>query len=129
MSFPGGVIEESDRNSLETCYRETEEEIGIRKGDIDILGELKPQETSTGFYIHSFVGFLNNLTDLKINHDEVERLIYIPIKWLNNPDNSYTETFIDDNHRIHRVISFKLYEGEKLWGITAKIVKQFLEIV
>jgi 8-oxo-dGTP pyrophosphatase MutT (NUDIX family) len=129
ISFPGGVIEENDKDLLDTCYRETEEEIGLHKDKIDILGELEAKSTSTGYHIHSFVGFLKSIEHLKINHDEVERVIFIPIRWLVNPENSYTELFVDKRKQIHNVISYKMYKGEKLWGVTASIVMQLLDIV
>ena len=82
ISFPGGVIEKEDKNPLTACLRETAEEIGVLPKYIEIFGELEATNTSTGFYIHPFVGFIHNLDDIFINKSEVERIIYIPLRWL-----------------------------------------------
>lgn len=129
ISFPGGAIEKKDANQLATALRETEEEIGIKKKDIEILGELKAINTTTGFYIFPFVGFIHNLDEIQINELEVERIIYIPINWLRNPKNSYSEIYKGQNKISHPVIVFSNYDGEKVWGATASLVKQLLEII
>lgn len=129
ISFPGGAIEDKDNNPLGACLRETEEEIGIKQKDVEILGELNARSTSTGFYIHPFVGFIHNLEDLRINKVEVERIIYIPVIWLSDSKNSYTELFKDRNNKSHPIISYSNYDGEKVWGLTASLVKQLLDII
>jgi len=129
ISFPGGAIEKKDANQLAAALRETEEEIGIKKKDIEILGKLKARNTTTGFYIFPFVGFIHSLDELQINKFEVERIIYIPVNWLCNPENSHTEIYKGHNKREHPVIAFSNYDGEKVWGVTASLVKQLLEII
>ena len=128
ISFPGGAIEKKDENQLAAALRETEEEIGIKKKDIEILGELQARNTTTGFYIFPFVGFIHNLDEIQINKLEVERIIYIPVNWLRNPKNSHTEIYKGQNKRSQPVIVFSNYDGEKVWGVTASIVKQLLGI-
>ena len=129
ISFPGGAIEKKDASQLATALRETEEEIGIKKKDIEILGELQAINTTTGFYIFPFVGFIHNLAEIQINELEVERVIYIPVNWLRNPKNSHTEIYRGQNKRSHPVIVFSNYGGEKVWGVTASLIKQLLEIL
>lgn len=129
ISFPGGAIEKKDENQLAAALRETEEEIGIKKKDIEILGELQARNTTTGFYIYPFVGFIHNLDEIQLNKLEVERIIYIPVNWLSNPKNSHTEIYEGQNKRRHPVIAFSNYDGEKVWGVTASLVKQLLEII
>ena len=128
ISFPGGAIEKNDADPQAAALRETEEEIGIKKKDIEILGELKAKNTTTGFYIYPFVGFIHNLDEIQINRLEVERIIYIPVNWLCNPKNSHTEIYKGKNNKSHPVIAFSNYDGEKVWGVTASIVKQLIEI-
>ena len=129
ISFPGGSIEKKDLNPQAAALRETEEEIGVKKTDIEILGELKARNTTTGFFIYPFVGFIHSLKDININKIEVERIIYIPLKWLLTPENSYTETYYGQNKRGQAITSFSDYDGEKVWGVTASLVEEFLEIV
>ena len=129
ISFPGGAIEKKDVNPLAAALRETEEEIGIKNKDIEILGELEAKNTTTGFYIYPFVGLIHNLNEIQINKLEVERIIYIPVSWLRNPKNSHTEIYKGQNKISHPVIVFTNYDGEKVWGVTASLAKQLLEII
>jgi len=129
ISFPGGAIEKKDADPLAAALRETEEEIGIKKKDIEILGELEARNTSTGFYIYPFVGFIHNLDEIQINKLEVERIIYIPEKWLRDPKNSHTEIYKGRDTRTYPVIAFSNYDGEKVWGITASLVRKLLGII
>ncbi len=129
ISFPGGTIEKVDANPLAAALRETKEEIGLKKDGIEILGELEAENTTTGFYIYPFVSFIHNLDEIQINKFEVDRIIYIPLNWLRNPKNSYTEIYKGQNTERHSVIVFSDYDGEKVWGITASLVKRLLKIV
>ena len=129
ISFPGGSIEKRDFNPQAAALRETEEEIGVKKVDIEILGELKARNTTSGFYIYPIVGFIHSLKDININKIEVERIIYIPLRWLLIPENSYTETYYGKIKRGQTITAFSDYDGEKVWGVTASLVEEFLEIV
>jgi 8-oxo-dGTP pyrophosphatase MutT (NUDIX family) len=129
ISFPGGKIETEDLNPLAASLRETEEEIGIRVDEIEILGELEPQNTSTGFYVYPFVGFIYNLDDIEINPLEVEKLIYIPLKWLQDPNNSHNELYQGKSTTQHSVLFYSSYKGEIVWGITAFLIKEFLFLI
>jgi 8-oxo-dGTP pyrophosphatase MutT (NUDIX family) len=134
ISFPGGAIDKNDANPLAAALRETGEEIGIKKKDIEILGELESRSTTTGFYIYPFVGFIHNLDEIRfldssINKLEVERIIYIPLNWLCNPKNSYTEAYKGQDVKGYPFVAFSNYDGEKVWGVTASLLKQLLEII
>ena len=93
ISFPGGKIKSDDISPLSASLRETQEEIGIREEDIEILGDLLPRNTSSGFFIYPFVGFIHNLAGIRINSMEVENILFIPIDWLQNPVNSHHELY------------------------------------
>ena len=127
ISFPGGVIEKEDKNPLAACLRETAEEIGVPPKYIEIFCELEARNTSTGFYIHPFVGFIHSLDEIFINKAEVERIIYIPLRWLRDSKNSYTEIFKGPDNRAHSVVAYKKYDGDKVWGITASLLKRLIE--
>jgi len=129
ISFPGGCIEKKDLNPQAAALRETEEEIGVKNIDIEILGDLKSRNTTTGFYIYPFVGFIHSLKDINLNKIEVERILFIPLQWLKIPENSFTEKYHGRNGKIQTIFSFSNYDGEKVWGVTALLVKELLEII
>jgi 8-oxo-dGTP pyrophosphatase MutT (NUDIX family) len=129
VSFPGGLMERSDNSLLETALRETREEIGVTRDNIEILGQLKPQKTTSGGIVYPFVGIISTLASLKRNENEVERIFFIPLEWLCGPSHSSFKNFVANDGKIRKVWFYDEYEGELLWGITAKITHEFIEII
>lgn len=129
VSFPGGMIETGDKNPIETALRETCEEINISASQVEILGSLPPFDSQTGFFIYPAVGYIRNLDGLQVNGDEVEKVFCIPFSWLADPNNSELSDYKTKQGFYRKVWFFKEYEGELLWGITAKITKDFIELI
>jgi 8-oxo-dGTP pyrophosphatase MutT (NUDIX family) len=129
VSFPGGIRERRDNSLLETALRETKEEIGIEKENIEILGQLDPQKTSSGGLVYPFIGIIDSLEKLKRNEMEVEKIFYIPLKWLCTRSHSKYKDFVSNDGNIRKVWFFDEYQGELLWGITAKITHDFIELI
>lgn len=128
VSFPGGMHEPTDPDMQSTALRETEEEIGISSKNIQIFGQLDCIQSHTGTLIFPFVGFIKDLNGLNKNLDEVERIFCIPYAWLSDPHNLHQEDYRRSNGEIQRVWSFNDYDGEKIWGITAEITRQLIEL-
>ncbi len=93
ICFPGGRFDcKLDKNMLETAVRETEEEMGIKKDRIVVLGAVDTIVAPMGAVITSFFGELRikDLSELKINKAEVENIFSIPLAWfINNPPSEY----------------------------------------
>ncbi len=128
VSFPGGMKEDWDSDAATTALRETEEEIGIKPKKIEILGRMKFLKSHTGLIIYPFVGFIQDLNGLQKNLDEVERIFCISYAWLSSPKNLFQEDYLRPGGEIHKVWTFKEYEGEKIWGITAEIARQLVSL-
>lgn len=131
IAFPGGRADQVDQDLLYTALREAEEEIGIDPGDIEILGSSCPITTVTNYWITPFIGILPWPYPLKISMDEVQKTILIPITWLNDPEHRQQKSWQSPYHPgvDLPVIFFDEYNGEVLWGATAQIVVDFLEII
>lgn len=129
VSFPGGLIEKGDESAIETALRETEEEIGVSRKNIQIIGQLNPFNTSTGYIVFPVIGVINSLDTLARNAIEVDRIFCIPLNWLCDSTNSKTKEFADADGNIREAWFFDLYDGELLWGITAKITIDLTEII
>ena len=130
VSFPGGVIEKLDDDPRQTALREAEEEIGLRPEHVKIIGELNPLLTVTQFRITPIVGVFPWPYDLQPNPSEVARVFGVPIQWLADPDNlttQYHEPLISGPPM--PVYYFKPYQGEIIWGATARIILSFLQII
>lgn len=129
VSFPGGIIEQNDKDPVASALRETFEEIGIKKEKIRILGAMPPFDSSTGYYIFPIVGFIEDLNGLHKNGIEVDRIFCIPYAWLKNPKNYFLKDYSTPEGLIRKVWFYREYDGEKLWGITAKITRDFIDLI
>lgn len=123
ISFPGGAFQPGDRDLVETALRETEEEIGVKPQDINILGELDPVLTRSNFLITPFVAHIPYPYPFVLSSEEVAEIIEVPLNHLFEGKNYWRE--IEPSGRI---IHFFKYEDKIIWGATALILKQFLEI-
>jgi len=129
VSFPGGIIEKGDTSAIETALRETEEEIGVARENVNVIGQLKPFNTSTGYIVFPVIGVIDFLDKLTRNAVEVDRIFCIPLTWLCDPEHSRIQEFLGVDGKNRKVWVFDLYDGELLWGITAKITKDLIEII
>jgi len=125
IALPGGRIEQGE-TALETAFRETWEEIGISRDNIEILGSLSELYVQVSrFQIHPFVGWLNKKPEFVINKYEVEKMIYFPLK---NMKNSFAEVELETITGTLKVPCFQ-YEGEIIWGATAMILLEFFDVL
>lgn len=127
VSFPGGVCHEEDASLQDTALRESFEEIGLAPKDVEVLGALDDAPTSTTNYLVTpFVGVIPYPYNFCANAAEVERLIGIPLEiLLESPgftDGPAPEEGSEPECRY-------IYQGVVIWGATARILKQFLDIV
>lgn len=160
ICFPGGHFDcEIDKNMLETSVRETTEEMGIDRDRILVLGQIDTLVAPMGAVIHCFIGELKieNLDQLDINKDEVERIFSVPLSWfINNPPLEYDvhmefkPKYTDESgkevilfpveelglperyrkpwgNKNHKIYAYKT-NGETIWGITAQMVKHISEL-
>lgn len=131
IAFPGGRANRDDISLQITALREAEEEIGINPDDVNILGKSCPITTVTNYEVTPYVGVLPWPYSLNLSRIEVEKIILIPVNWLINPQHHQVKSWKPDpeNGIGIPVIFFEEYQGEILWGVTAQIVVDFLEII
>ena len=123
ISFPGGYWEHFDADILQTALRETEEEIGILRKGVRPVGQLEKVKTRGEIWITPWVAFLEQKAELKLQKEEVEKVIYLPL-----------EKLIKQGLKKHKIQmqTFSImspgieHEGELIWGATAKILDHFL---
>jgi len=126
ISFPGGMYEEDDRETVRTELRECDEEIGVKPDDIQIVGRLDDMETVTGFVITPYVGLIPYPYDFKLNRDEVHHLICLPFSYLMDCEPE-TTTAERRGKTIEAPVIY--YEGERIWGATCKLLLQLRQIL
>ena len=130
VSFPGGQIEDSDVSIVATALREAQEEIGLNPEDVETLGQLNPLFTVTQFLITPVVGVIPWPYPLQTSPTEVARTFGVPIRWLADPSNlEVKERDPMVPGRSIQVYYFKEYEGETIWGVTARITVNLLQML
>jgi 8-oxo-dGTP pyrophosphatase MutT (NUDIX family) len=128
IGFPGGGFEEADGDLLVTALREAKEEIGLSPKDVEIVGILDDTVTATSRHVvRPFVGFVPYPYAYQPDPFEIERLIHLPILRLLRGEPFRQETWERDGRPFP--VFFYEYDGETIWGLTARILKQFVEVV
>jgi len=128
ISFPGGAYQEGNGTLVNTALRECAEEIGLIPSDVEVLGELDDVVTETSSYtISPVVGLIPCSYQFKVDGKETEEIIEVPISVLLDKNSRHKETKIINGKA---VTSYSYhYQGKVIWGATARILSQFLDIV
>ena len=127
ISFPGGAQDVEDRDYLETALRETHEEMGILREDVTLLGQLDDVATRSRYGIKVFVGTIPYPYPFHPNPGEIAAVLEVPISELNSPRNLRHEARWEAGIPV-RAHSY-LFGEHLITGATAKIVRQFLDLV
>jgi 8-oxo-dGTP pyrophosphatase MutT (NUDIX family) len=128
ICFPGGSYQSGDTTLLQTALRETEEEIGLIARDVEILGELDDSSTITSRYVISpFVALIPYPYVFKPNHNEIKQIISIPLSELTNelhihPSSADSDEQCPVSYNYH-------YKEHIIWGVTARILNQLIELL
>ncbi|MBI4289265.1 MAG: CoA pyrophosphatase [Chloroflexi bacterium] len=124
ISFPGGAYHPGDENLLDTALRESFEEIGLFPSDVEVVGELDDLITGTNFRVAPFVGFIPYPYTFHPSKEEVAEIIHAPLSLL------LDERYCRREARPGGGIGY-FYDcrGYVIWGVTARILKPFLDII
>jgi 8-oxo-dGTP pyrophosphatase MutT (NUDIX family) len=124
ISFPGGVWHPEDPDLLTTALRETQEEIGLEPGVVEVLGSVKPIATITGYWVTGFVGVIPHLYEFRLNPREVARLLSFPLEGFCEPQRWRTGNYTYRGR--HTRICYWTQDKTVIWGATARILLHFL---
>ncbi|HSE93993.1 MAG TPA: CoA pyrophosphatase [Methylomirabilota bacterium] len=128
ISFPGGTVCEADRTFLDCALRECEEEIGLPPASVEALGTLDDTETvATQFVITPFVGRVEPPTAWRPDGGEIEKVIEVP--WAALVDRRTFREEIWERNGVRRPVYFYDWQGETIWGATARILKHYIDLV
>jgi 8-oxo-dGTP pyrophosphatase MutT (NUDIX family) len=117
ISFPGGRAEPEDASLEDTALREAEEEIGLARGDVEVLGRLHDYITVTGYRVTPVVGLIHEPAPFKPDEHEVAEVFEVPLRFLLDPANHQRNSVIHEGRqRRYYAIPYLQYY---IWGATA----------
>lgn len=127
ISFPGGRVDSTDASALDAALRETEEEIGLDRQFVEIIGRLPEYQTGTGFRIQPFVGLVQPPFETVAEAFEVAEIFEVPLSFL-----------MDGSHHQRRTAEFATgsrtfyvmpYEHHFIWGATAGMLRNLFHFL
>ncbi len=127
ISFPGGVVDEDDSELISTALREASEEVGLRESDVQIIGLLDDIVTITEFIVTPIVGLFPYPYPFKVSEAEIAELIEVPLSFLLDKS-CFSESQILRGGREEVIYNYQ-YGNHNIWGATARILKQFLDLI
>ena len=121
ICFPGGKTELFDTSLQQTALREAYEEIGLAHDNIEVIGQLHPYQTISGYLMTPIVALLKHKQTYNIDKNEVSEIFSVPLTHFLEEKNHLLVTTKKNNinHQVH----FMPYRGQNIWGATAAILK------
>jgi 8-oxo-dGTP pyrophosphatase MutT (NUDIX family) len=127
IAFPGGRLEPEDRDAVAAALRETEEEIGLDRDHVTLVGRLDTYVTGTGFEITPVVGIVSVPFSLTVDPFEVADVFEVPLCFVLDPANHRrTERVFEQRRRVFFVLP---YQGRNIWGATAGMLVNLAEVL
>jgi 8-oxo-dGTP pyrophosphatase MutT (NUDIX family) len=130
VSFPGGRCDAAESTPEATAQREAGEEIGLKPDDLQILGRLNDVVTITHYRVTPVVGVMPWPYPVRLEPAEVARVFTIPLPWLADRQNWEELPFsVEGIPRPIPVVTYLKYDGETLWGASARMTLNFLSVL
>ena len=129
ISFQGGRFEISDVSTVETALRETEEEIGLGRHHIDVLGNLPEYKTGTGYLVTPVVSLVHPPFDLITDPAEVAAAFEVPLAYLMNGQHHQRRVFQMPDGSGQRSFYAMPYQQHFIWGATAGMLRNLFHFL
>ncbi|MDA0703355.1 MAG: CoA pyrophosphatase [Proteobacteria bacterium] len=127
VSFPGGRMEAEDDGPVGAALRETEEEIGLPRSQIEVVGRLDDYETGTGYVVTPIVGLIRPQKPVTPDPFEVAEIFEVPLAFILDQSNHELRSgvFRGKERRYYAMP----YEGHFIWGATAGMLVNLFEVL
>ncbi len=127
ISFPGGRLEADDASPVHAALRETEEEIGLARSHVELIGALPDYLTGTGFRVTPVVGLVHPPFDLTLDAFEVAEAFEVPLAHFLDPRNHQEHSILHEGmmRRFHAMP----WHGYFIWGATAGILMSLYRLL
>jgi 8-oxo-dGTP pyrophosphatase MutT (NUDIX family) len=125
ISFPGGRVDPGDADRVATALREAEEEVGIPRAAVDVVGALGVHHGGLGFAVTPIVGVVAATAPIRPEPREVAEVFEAPLDWCADLRNHTTE------EREHQGVKYRMFAAPygrfHIWGLTAGILRSLAE--
>lgn len=129
ISLPGGRVEQADTSAIDTALRETEEEVGLDRRHIEVLGTLPDYFTGTGYRVTPVVSLVQPPFDLQADPFEVAEIFEVPLAFLMDGMNHQLRTAEFPNGVGRRTFYAMPYERFFIWGATAGMLRNLFHFL
>jgi len=129
ISFPGGRTEHSDASSIETALRETEEEIGLARQHVEVIGTLPDYVTGTGYQVTPVAALIKPPFDVFPDPGEVAEIFEVPLAFLMNGMHHQRRTVVLPGEAGRRTFYCMPYERFFIWGATAGMLRNLFHFL
>jgi len=129
VAKPISTNEDNDIDLVQTALRETEEEIGVNKNIINVIGELTQLYIPpSNFNVQPIIAYTNSIPDFILDKNEVDQILEIDIEEFINPENIVHKKVLSRNNLQLSVICYFI-QNEIIWGASAMILSELVEIL
>ena len=129
VSFPGGRADDEDQSSIHTALRETEEEIGLQRQHIEVIGTLPDYMTGTGYHVTPVVALVTPPFTLRAEPFEVAEIFEVPLGFLMDGLHHQRRTVDIPNGGGRRTFYAMPYERFFIWGATAGMLRNLFHFM
>jgi 8-oxo-dGTP pyrophosphatase MutT (NUDIX family) len=129
VSFPGGSAEELDSSAIETALRETEEEIGLARRHIEIVGVLPDHITASSYLVTPVIGLVTPPFELIAESNEVAEIFEVPLAFLMDGMNHQRMSFDLPDGAGRRSFYAMPWERFFIWGATAGMLRNLFHLL
>ena len=127
VAFPGGRRHTPHETPEETALREAEEEIGLARDRVELIGRLNVRNTGTGFRVTPVVALIDHPVDLRPDPSEVAHIFEVPLEAVLDPKRLVLETVMrDGREREYYVLT---HPEHRIWGLTARLLLNLHQVL